>query len=229
MDYKILYPGAFPIIEMQLQKGESIKAEADAMVAMSSTVDVMGSVHGGIMQGIARMLAGEKFFFQTLTANRGPGTVLLAPSIPGDIIDIKLDGTYNLIVQKDGFLAGTQDLQVSTKMQNLMQGFFSGEGFFVVKVSGYGKVFVNSYGGIHAINLDAGEEFIIDNHHLVAWPDYMDYKIERASSSWIHTFTSGEIAVCRFRGPGTVLIQTRNPGGFGNWIKKFIPGGRPGA
>ncbi|MFZ5642850.1 MAG: TIGR00266 family protein [Bacillota bacterium] len=223
MKHKILYQGAFPLVQINLEKGETIKAESDAMVAMSSTVDVEGRMEGGLLGGIARMVAGESFFLQTLTARRGPGEVLLAPSMPGDVVDVELDGSYNLVVQKDGFLAGSAGLQVSAKLQNLAQGIFSGEGFFVVKVSGRGMVFINSYGGIHVINLEQGEDYVVDNAHLVAWPDYMHYTIEKASSGWISSFTSGEVAVCRFRGPGPVIIQTRNPRGFGNWIRQFIP------
>jgi len=221
--YEILYPGAFPLLKIDLDKGETVKAESDAMVSMSTTVDVEGKLEGGLLGGLGRMLAGEKFFFQTLDARRGPGEVLLAPSIPGDIVDVDLDGSYNLVVQKDGFLAASPGIEVASKMQNLMQGLFSGEGFFTLKIGGRGTVFLNSYGAIHAINLEAGEERIIDNSHLVAWPDYMDYKIEKASSGWISSFTSGEMLVCRFKGPGVVLIQTRNPGGFGEWIKDLIP------
>lgn len=223
MEYEILYPGAFPLLKIQLSKGETLKAESDAMVSMASNIDVEGKMEGGLLGGIGRMLSGEKFFFQTLTARRGPGEVLLAPAIPGDIVDVELDGSYSLVVQKDGFLAGSTGIEVSSKMQNLMQGLFSGEGFFTLKVSGKGTVFLNSYGGIHAINLEAGEERIVDNSHLVAWPDYMDYKIEKASSGWISSFTSGEMLVCRFKGPGVVLIQTRNPKGFAGWIKELLP------
>ncbi len=223
MEYKILYEQAFPIVEVKLQKGESLKAESDAMVSMSPTVDLNGKMEGGLLKGLGRMLAGEKFFFQTLIANRGNGQVLLAPSIPGTITDITLDGSYGLCVQKDGFLAATEHIEVSTQMQNLTRGLFSGEGFFILKISGRGTAFINSYGAIHPINLEAGEEVIIDNAHLVAWPDYMSYKIEKASKGWVSSFTSGEGLVCRFTGPGTVLIQTRNPKGFGSWIQQFIP------
>ena len=223
MKYEILYQDAFPIVKAYLNKGETVKAESDAMVSMSNTVDVEGKLEGGILKGIGRMLAGEKFFFQTLSANRGPGEILLAPSVPGAVVDVELDGSYGLRVQKDGFLAGTEGISIDTQMQNLTKGLFSGEGFFILKVSGKGTVFINSYGAIHPINLDAGEEVVIDNSHLVAWPDHMQYSIEKASSGWISSFTSGEMLVCRFRGPGTVLIQTRNPRGFGNWIRQFIP------
>jgi len=226
MNYKILYQGAFPLVQAYLQQGETIKAEYDAMVGMSNTIDVEGKMDGGLLGGISRMIAGESFFFQTLTARRGPGEVLLAPSTPGDIIDIELDGSYSMLVQKDGFLAGSAELVVSTKMQNLAQGIFSGEGFFIVKISGKGIVFINTYGGIHMINLEPGQEYVIDNSHLVAWPDYMQYTIEKASKGWISSFTSGEVAVCRFKGPGPIIIQTRNPRGFGNWIRNFIPQGK---
>ena len=222
MNYQILYQDAFPVVKCDLAQGESIKAESDAMVAMSGTLDVNGSMGGNLIRGIARrVLAGESFFFQNIVASRGPGYVLLGHPIPGGIIDVDLDGSYNLRVQKDGFLAATQGIQVDTAIQNLAQGIFSREGFFVVNARGRGTVFLSSYGAIHAINLDPGEEAIVDNGHLVAWPDYMNYRIEKASNGWISSIMSGECLVCRFRGPGTVLIQTRNPASFTQWIKKM--------
>ena len=224
MKYEILYPEAFPVVKCQLEQGEKIKAESDAMITMSATVDVEGKMDGGILSGLARkFLAGESFFFQELIASRGPGAVLLGHPLPGGILDVELDGSYGLVVQKDGYLASTQGIQVDTKMQNLSKGLFSGEGFFVLNVTGRGTVFVSSYGVIHPVNIADGEEVIIDNGHLVAWPDYMQYSIEKASSGWISSVTSGECLVCRFRGPGVVLIQTRNPSGFEAWIRSMIP------
>ena len=219
MKYEILYQDAFPLVKCDLQRGEKIKAESDAMVAMSDTLEVNGAMNGGIIGGLARrMLTGESFFFQTIDAVRGDGSVLLGHPAPGGIIDVELDGSYSLRVQKTGFLAATDSIQVDTTMQNLAQGLFSREGFFVVKISGRGTVFLSSYGAIHAINLADNEEYIVDNGHLVAWPDYMNYKIEKASNGWISSWMSGECLVCRFRGPGVVLIQTRNPASFRQWL-----------
>lgn len=226
MKHEILYKGAFPMLKVELQAGENIKAEAGAMVSMSPNIELKGTVEGGIMKGLGRMLSGEKFFFQELTPTRGSGEVLLSPAVIGDIEAVELDGSYKLYVQKDGFLAGTSGIQVNTKMQNLMSGFMSGEGFFIVEISGKGTVFLSSYGAIHAINLAPRQEVIIDNGHLVAWPDYTQYTIEKAAKGWLSSLTSGEGVVCRFRGEGVVLIQTRNPQSFGGWIKRFIPGGR---
>ncbi len=224
MKYEILYPEAFPIVKFDLKRGEKIKAESDAMIAMSATIDVEGKMDGGILGGLARaVLSGESMFFQELTARRGDGEVLIGHQLPGGILDLELDGSYGLMVQKNGFLASTSGIDVSTKAQNIMRGLFSGEGFFILHVNGRGVVFISSYGVIHPINLDDGEEFIVDNGHLVAWPDYMEYTIEKASSGWISSMTSGEGLVCRFRGPGIVLIQTRNPDSFAQWIRSMVP------
>ena len=223
MKYEILYPEAFPVVECYLERGESIKAESDAMIAMSPTIDVEGKMDGGILRGLARkFLSGESLFFQELVARRGAGKILFGHSQIGGIMDVELDGSYGLTIQKNGFLASTQGIDVDTTVQNLSRGILSGEGFFVLNARGHGTIFISSYGVIHPINLDNGEEVIIDNGHLVAWPDYMDYKIERASSGWISSFTSGEGVVCRFKGPGVVLIQTRNPDSFEKQLEQRI-------
>ncbi len=233
MKYEILYPEAFPVVRCFLKRGERIKAESDAMIAMDTTIDIEGTMPGngvgGFLSGLARsFLADESFFFQEMVAKRGDGRVLFGHAIPGGITDIELDGSYGMMVQKNGFLAGTEDIEVSTKMQNLAKGFLSGEGFFILNITGRGTLFVSSYGMIHPINLEDGQEVVVDNAHLVAWPDYMDYKIEQASNGWFSSFKSGEMLVCRFRGPGVVLIQTRNTGNFGSWIQSLLPGPNSG-
>ena len=51
MKYEILQKGTFPIVKYQLENGEQIKAESDAMVAMSPTFEVTGGVEGGFKKG----------------------------------------------------------------------------------------------------------------------------------------------------------------------------------
>ena len=224
MKSEILYPGAFPMVRVFLDAGESIKAESGAMVGASPTIDVESKMEGGLLGALSRkLLTGEKFFFQTLRAARGAGEVLLAPTVPGEIVLFDLDGVNEYLVQKDGFLAGAEGIKIESKVQSLSRGLLGGEGFFILRISGQGQLVLNSFGAIHKIELKPDEEYIVDNAHLVAWSATTSYSIERASSGWVSSFTSGEGFVCRFRGPGVVYIQSRNPGGFGNWIRQFIP------
>jgi len=223
LEYELMYRGAFAMLQVNLQQHQSIKAEAGAMVGIADTIDIDGKLEGGLLGGIGRMLAGEKFFFQTLRASRGEGIAFLAPSMPGDLAVIELDGSTPYVVAKDGFMAATEGVQIDTKMQNLAHGLFSGEGFFVLKVSGRGTLFISSYGAVDEIDIPAGETFILDNGHMVAWPEHMQYNIEKASAGWLGSFKSGEGLVCRFRGPGKVYFQSRNIASFVSWIQRFLP------
>ena len=78
-------------------------------------------------------------------------------------MDVALDGSYGLVVQKDGFLATTEGINVNTTMQSLGRGLFSMEGFFILKISGSGVVFASSYGAFQAIDLGQGEQVIVNN------------------------------------------------------------------
>lgn len=224
MDYRILYPEAFPVVELKLNNGESIKAESDSMIAMTSNIEIEGKMEGGLFKGLMRkVLTDESLFLQRLTARGGEGRAVIGHALPGGIRDVQLNGGPGLIVQKGGFLAATEGIDVDSKMQSISRGLFSGEGFFLVKVSGRGIVFISSYGMIHPISLSPGKEIIVDNSHLVAWDENMTYNIDKASKGIIDSLTSGEGLVCRFRGPGTVYIQTRNPESFSSWIRSMIP------
>ncbi len=215
MKSEILYPGAFPMVRVELAEGEHIKAESGAMVACSPTIDIESKMEGGFLGALSRkFLTGEKFFFQTLRASRGSGEALLAPTVPGEIVVLELDGVNEYLVQKDGFLAGADGITIDSQMQSMTRGLLGGEGFFILKMSGKGMLVLNSFGAIHRIELKPDQDYIVDNSHLVAWSATTTYNIEKATSGWVASFTSGEGFVCRFRGPGVVYIQSRNPRGF---------------
>lgn len=223
MRYEIMQPGAFAFLKIQLEAGESIKAESDAMMSMSGHVVVEGKMEGGLLGGLARsFLSGESMFFQKLTAKGAPGEAVLAPAIPGDIATCELNGN-SLFITSGGFLAAETTVDIETKMQNLGKGFFSGSGLFVVKASGRGRIFFNSFGAIYPIEIPAGEEVVVDTGHLVAWDSNMRYTVSKASSGIMNSLTSGEMLVCRFTGPGKVYTQSRNPGSFGSWLHGLLP------
>src|SRR5574342_890104 len=118
MKSEILYPGAFPMVRVELAAGEHIKAESGAMVSASPTIDIESKMEGGFLGALSRkLLTGEKFFFQTLKASRGPGEALLAPTVPGEIVVLELDGVNEYLVQKDGFLAGAETVKIESQMQ----------------------------------------------------------------------------------------------------------------
>lgn len=224
LDYEILYPGAYALARVDLPRGRRLKAQSDAMVAMTPTIEVEGKMEGGLLGGLGRLMSGESFFLQTLTAARGSGSVFFAPASPGEVAVLELQAGDGYVIQKDGFLACSEEVQISTQVQNIAQGFFSQEGFFILKAEGRGLVFLESYGAIHEFDLQPGQQKIVDNGHLVAWSQSMRYELEMGNPGLIASFTSGEKIVCRFFGPGRLLVQTRQPRQFGLWLSRFLPG-----
>lgn len=224
LHYEILYRGAYAMARIELPRGRQLRAESDAMVAMHPALDVGSQVSGGLLGGLGRLVSGESFFLQTLSATRGTGSVFLAPAAPGDVAALEIDSGDGLIIQRGGFLACSQGVEIDTKIQNLAHGLFSGAGLFVIRAQGRGLVFVESFGAIHRLELGPGEQRIVDNGHLVAWSTSLRYGLELGSRGLVAAFTSGENIVCRFHGPGTLLIQSRQPRQFGRWIARMLPG-----
>jgi uncharacterized protein (TIGR00266 family) len=223
LTYEILYPGTYALARVDLPQGRQLKAQSDAMVAMSSTLDVEGRMQGGVLGGLGRMVTGESLFLQTLTAKRGDGSVCFAPASPGDVAAIEVQPGDGLVIANGNFLACTEGIEVNSRMQNIAQGLFSGAGLFVLKAQGVGLVFVEAFGAVHRISLGAGEQRIVDNGHLVAWSESMHYNLELGNRGLLASFTSGENIVCRFHGPGTVLVQSRQPRQFGRWLWNLLP------
>jgi uncharacterized protein (TIGR00266 family) len=223
MKWEITGGSAFPLLKFTLERGEGVKSQAGSMVAISDGLKLEGKVDGGIGKALGRMFSGESFFMQHIIAGEKPGWVLLASPVPGGITDVEIKPGQELTVQKSGFLAGTQGVEVSTKVQSLARGMFGGEGLFVVKLTGAGTAFLSTYGSIQAIDIPAGEQVMVDNGHLIAWDSRMAYDITKATSSWFSAMTTGSGLVCRFTGPGRVLVQTRNPWGLGVWVYPYLP------
>ncbi|KAF3922462.1 hypothetical protein AA313_de0207342 [Arthrobotrys entomopaga] len=218
--YRIDHRDSNTILTINLAHGCPITAKPGAMVAMAATVTLKGSVK----VSLKKLISGGELAHSTYT---GPGEVILAPASLGDIVPIRLDGNQQWTMGKDAFLANTQGIVRDYKSQGLGSAMFSGEGLFVYKITGQGVLFVTSLGAIIQKNLAPNEQYIVDNGHLVAWN--CKYVIERiASGGIISALSSNEGLVCRFTGPGTVFIQTRNPGEFGAWIRSHVPTGGGG-
>jgi uncharacterized protein (TIGR00266 family) len=125
-------------------------------------------------------------------------------------------------VQSSSYLAGDASLTVDTKWGGA-KSFFSGEGLFVLMVQGQGLLLVSSFGAIHRKRLQAGERYIVDTGHLVAWEGTTQYTLRKAASGFFRSMMSGEGIVAEFAGPGEILIQTRNLAALAGLLRPFFP------
>ncbi|SZF02639.1 unnamed protein product [Blumeria hordei] len=208
--YRISHRDTNSIITFQLAAGCPLTVKPGAMIAMSPTLTLRGTIKISMKKIFAGVALPKSTFV-------GPGELLVAPASLGDITTICLNGHEQWSVGKDAFLACTEGVVKDVKGQGLGKAIFSGEGLFIYKISGSGLLWITSLGAIIRKDLRDEEKYIVDNGHLIAWN--MKYIIERVSAGGIISgLSTGEGLVCKFTGPGTVYLQTRNPNSLMHWL-----------
>jgi uncharacterized protein (TIGR00266 family) len=205
----------FAFLTVQLPANRTLKVEASAMATMDTTLSMKTKLKGGL----GRFLTGESLFLNEFTAENVPGDIGIAPGAPGDIGHVYLRNE-TLFLQNSAFVACDPAVNLETKWQGFTKGFFSGESFFLVRASGEGDLWFNTYGGM--IELDIDGDYVVDTGNIVAFTDGLEYHISKVGG-YKSLFFSGEGLVCRFSGRGKVWIQTRAATAFVSWAHYFRP------
>lgn len=220
MQTEILYKSSYAVASVTLEAGEQVKAEAGAMVAMSGGISIETQATGGIMKSLSRaVLGGESFFQNTFTSAGNGETIFLAPSLPGDVFVLDLNG--DMTVQSGSYLASGTGITVDSKWGG-SKSFFGGEGLIMLRCSGQGQLILSSYGAIHKVEVQAGQKFRIDTGHIVAFSSGLTYNVTK-SGGWKSTIFGGEGLLCEFSGQGDVYLQTRSVEAFLGWLIPKIP------
>lgn len=222
--YEISQRPDFALITLGLQQGQKVFAEPSAMASMTPTVNLKAGFKGGLGKTIGRALGGESLIINTFEAQDGPGEVTFAAGVPGDAAYYRLQGN-TLYLQRGAFMLHSEGVELTGKWQGA-KGFFSGEGLVLLKASGTGDIFFNSYGAI--LQVDVKDEYIVDTGYIVAFEDTLQYNVTilpglRAGGKLKSFFFGGEGLVCRFSGQGKVWIQTRHVQSFLSWVHPFRP------
>jgi len=220
MQINIEHRPSYALGIVELEANESFQAETGAMVSMSANLKIESSMQGGFLKSAMRkVLGGESFFVNTFTAQGEPGHVSFAPSLPGDIEQVDING--ELLVQSGSFLAGSTGIEIDTKFGGATS-FFSSEGLFLLHLKGTGPVLMSSFGAIRKITLDGTNDLIIDTGHVVAFETSVQWKVKKVSG-WVTSLMSGEGLVCEFSGRGDVWLQTRSNQAFLDWLVPRLP------
>jgi uncharacterized protein (TIGR00266 family) len=205
----------FAFLTVQIPAGQTLKVEASAMAAMDTHIRMTTKFRGGFK----RFLTGESLFINEFAAQNGPGEIRIAAGAPGDLDHIHLDnGTIYL--QNSAYLASGMGVNLETKWQGLVKGFFSGGSLFLIKASGTGDLWFNTFGAMIPIDVDGS--YLVDTGYIVAFTDGLEYNVQMLGG-YKSLFFSGEGLVCRFSGKGRVWIQTRKVAAFRTWVFPYRP------
>jgi uncharacterized protein (TIGR00266 family) len=224
LSYEISQRPDFALVKIDLPPGRKVFAEPSAMVSMTPSVKLEAGFKGGLGKTFGRMLGGESLIVNTFTAQDGPGEVMFAGGAAGDVAYQKLNGN-SLYLQRGSYMLNSEGVEVSGKWQGA-KGFFSGEGLVLLKASGTGDIFFNSYGAI--LEVDVTDGFIVDTGYIVAFEDTLQYRVTvlpglRAAGKIKSWFFGGEGLVFKLSGQGRVWIQTRQVRSFLSWVNPFRP------
>lgn len=208
------------IVEVELDPGETVIAEAGAMNYMDDGITFeakMGDgsnpgegVFGKLLNVGKRVLTGESIFMTHFSNERhGKRRVAFAAPYPGKIIPINLsDVQGELMCQKDAFLCAAFGTEIGIAFtKRLGAGFFGGEGFILQRLRGDGMAFVHVGGTVIQKNLN-NEQIRVDTGCLAAFTSGIHYNIERAGSLKSMFFGGEGLFLATLRGTGTVFLQS---------------------
>lgn len=220
MEVETVYRPSYSLAVVKLGPDEQIRAEAGAMVSMSAGMTVETKAAGGLLKSIGRaVLGGESFFQNLFKAPPQGGEVTFAPALPGDVFVLTLNGG-RMLVQAGSYLASEMSIELDAKLS--LKALAATEGFAMLEASGSGKLLLSSYGAIHEKVLGPGEKYVVDSTHLVAFDS--DMVVEpRPIGGLKASLLSGEALVVQLTGPGRLLMQTRSPKAFIDWLTPLLP------
>ncbi|MBK8022773.1 MAG: TIGR00266 family protein [Chloroflexi bacterium] len=219
MDVTIQHQPAFSLATLRLAPNETIKVEPGAMVSYTLGLTTETKAEGGLLGGLRRMVAGESFFQNTWTAPSQGGEMTCAPSLPGDLVTLDIDGDY--LLASGAYIASETSVNFDAAWGGA-RGFFGGAGLVLLRLSGRGKVVASSYGAIFERQVAAGETYVVDTGHIVGFDPGMRFEVQKVGG-WKSTILGGEGFVCHLTGPGRLLMQSRSEEAFLGWLLPKLP------
>jgi uncharacterized protein (TIGR00266 family) len=216
--YEIKYKPSYAMLVVTLDPNETITAEAGAMTYMTPNIEAHTRKREKSLLGTLGLsiIGGQSFWVNDYTATNQPGEVGFAAAPVGDIETMEVNPNHGYIVQKSAYIASTSTVDLDVKWEGFTRGLF-GQGLFMLKATGTGNLFINTFGAIDKHTLAAGQTMIVDNFHLVAFSDTCTYKVTRFGGLK-ETILGGEGLVTQITGPGDVHIQTKNLNEFVEWL-----------
>ena len=219
VDYNIIGDD-MQIVEVELDPGETVVAEAGAMNYMDDGItfetkmgdgsEAGAGIMGKLMGAGKRMITGESVFMTHFT-NTGSGkkSAAFAAPYPGKIIAVDMAMINGeLLCQKDAFLCAAYGTEIDIAFtKRFGSGFFGGEGFILQRLRGDGMAFIHAGGTVVKKTLN-NETIRVDTGCLVAFDAGIDYDIQSAGNLKSMFFGGEGFFLATLRGSGVVFLQS---------------------
>ncbi|MFP3220551.1 MAG: TIGR00266 family protein [Candidatus Marsarchaeota archaeon] len=206
-------------VTVSLGPGEAVYGDAGHLLSKSSTVGMQTVMMGGLLGALKREVTGGSFF---VTQINGPGQVSFAGVFPGKIVELDLAGT-GVLAESHSFLVAEEGVKYDATMARLAPGLLGGEGLFLAKFSGNGKLFLHAYGALQRVDLKAGEKIQVEAAHLLALDASMSYSVTRVGGLKSMLFAGEGFFFVEVEGPGQVLIHSITAQQLASALAGYLP------
>lgn len=211
-------------VNIQLDPNETIRATPGNFKYMSGNMRMDAKMEGGFLKGLKRSISGASFFLVNFRSEGGTGVVGLGGNVPGKIIDIKLDGNRNWLLQRTAYIASEPEVDVDIGFQKKLGSiFFGGEGLILQKISGKGVAWASACGDFNVVDLKEGEQYKISTANAVGWEESVKYDISSVGGFKNALFGGEGLFVTTLTGPGRIIIQSMTMAELAASLVPYLP------
>jgi len=197
-----------PVLEIDLEQGESIISEAGELSWMNSSIELNTHTQmaggGGMFGALKRAAGGGTLFMTEYRAANGQGLLAFATKVPGHILQIDVGPGREYLIHRHGFLCATPGVELGIGFQqSLGAGVFGGEGFRLQKLTGSCTAWIELSGEVITYDLKPGETLRVHPGHVGMFESAVNFEITRIKGVKNMIFGGDE------PGPCTVALHGR--------------------
>jgi uncharacterized protein (TIGR00266 family) len=218
-----------PVLEVHLTPGESVVAEAgqlgwfDDGIELETTTAAAGA--DGLWDAAKRTFGGGTFWMTRYQSVSQPGTVAFPARLPGKIVQVPLGQGRNYLIQRHGFLAGLEGVELSTAFQpkKIGSGMFGGFGFLLQKLEGAGHAWIELSGELSEYDLQPGQSLRVHPAHVGLVEGTVNYELTTVPGIKNKLFGGDGLFLIRLTGPGKVWLQSLSLPLLADALEPYLP------
>jgi uncharacterized protein (TIGR00266 family) len=216
-----------PVLEVRLTPGESVVAEAgqlgwfDDGIELETTTALAGA--DGMFDAAKRSLGGT-FFMTRYTATTQPGMVAFPARLPGKIVQVPLGPDRSYLIQRHGFLAGLESVELTTALDagHIGSGLLGGFGFMLQKLEGAGHAWLELAGELSEYDLAPGQTLRVHPAHIGVVESSVAYELTTVPGIKNKFFGGDGLFLMRLTGPGKVWLQSMSLPMLANALSPYL-------
>ncbi len=229
MEHKIIGT-TMPVLEIDLQQGESIISEAGELSWMNSSIELNTHTQmaggGGMFGALKRAAGGGTLFMTEYTAANGQGLLAFATKVPGHILRIDVEPGREYMIHRHGFLCATPGVQLGIGFQqSLGAGVFGGEGFRLQKLTGSCTAWIELSGEVISYDLKPGETLRVHPGHVGMFEGNVNFEITRIKGVKNMIFGGDGIFLAALTGPGRIWLQSMPLANLAHALSHYLAAG----